>query len=303
MAKRNKFLVDYIDGTSLHRKSQLIYDYINILSNSSPTEHLDHFTFNTNKYSPKGRYKEVFGKVVMYAEHLAKNPSVAVCMRAYIGWKKEKNVFVFSENLSKALEETDADIGFKYLPDNFSAYIVLDGERVIDGHKVDGSLVHITNFGGIRRLYAVISGGNGDYLRYFYHELGKHDTIQEMLDSTPSYRNVDTELRENIPVGSSERVGHDEIIKTFINAIIFSSYSEDFVEISKFQSRQECTTLPYRLYGSDFKLPEREYSVDATVVSGHFRWQPYSEGRSKLKHIYIKPHIRHYKTNHGGSDE
>lgn len=300
--KRSKFLVDYIDGTSLHRKNQLIYDYINIFSNSAPEEHVDHFNCNLNKYVPRGRYKEIYSFMRKGKDHILENPAVKVCLRAYIGWKKEKKIFVFSKSLSQALDQTDADIGFKYLPENFSAYIVLDGAREVDGYDVDGALIHITNFGGVRRLYTCVSCKDGEYLRYYYHELGKHDTIQEMLDSVPSYTNNTTGTPENLPIGSKERTNQDVLIKSFINAVIFSAYSEDFVEISKVQSRQECLTLPYRLYGSDFKMPEREYIVDATVVGAFFRWQPCGVGRTQLKLTYVRPHIRHYKTNHGGSD-
>lgn len=52
--------------------------------------------------------------------------------------------------------------------------------------------------------------------------------------------------------------------------------------------------IPMTLVGYDFKKPA-EYRVGETSVTGHFRWQPYGEGRTKVKLIWIDEHLRHYK--------
>lgn len=51
--------------------------------------------------------------------------------------------------------------------------------------------------------------------------------------------------------------------------------------------------LDMTLVGYDFKKP-REYQVGETLVTGHFRWQPYGENRSKVKLIWIEPFTRQY---------
>lgn len=53
------------------------------------------------------------------------------------------------------------------------------------------------------------------------------------------------------------------------------------------------------LIGFDYKKLKM-YNVDTTEVQGHFRWQPYGEGRNKLKLIWIEPHTREYKNVYNG---
>lgn len=51
---------------------------------------------------------------------------------------------------------------------------------------------------------------------------------------------------------------------------------------------------PMTLIGYGYKKPPMRY-VDSTMVAGHFRWQPYGEGFSKIKLIWIETHERVYK--------
>lgn len=52
--------------------------------------------------------------------------------------------------------------------------------------------------------------------------------------------------------------------------------------------------LPIVRVGYSF-MKERRVGVEETEVSGHFRWQPWGEGRSKVKLIWIDPHVRRYE--------
>lgn len=53
--------------------------------------------------------------------------------------------------------------------------------------------------------------------------------------------------------------------------------------------------IPMTFVGYDWKKP-RVFGVESTVVTGHFRWQPYGPGRAQVKLIWIDQHERHYET-------
>jgi len=52
-------------------------------------------------------------------------------------------------------------------------------------------------------------------------------------------------------------------------------------------------TVPITLINKDYHH-EREFSVDATTVRGHLRWQPCGSGRTQVKLIWIDEHERKY---------
>lgn len=64
---------------------------------------------------------------------------------------------------------------------------------------------------------------------------------------------------------------------------------------SFYRKHHDNSLIPMILVGYDFKKPV-VYQVGETSVTGHFRWQPYGEGRTKVKLIWIDEHLRHYKT-------
>jgi hypothetical protein len=48
------------------------------------------------------------------------------------------------------------------------------------------------------------------------------------------------------------------------------------------------------IIGFGFKKPNLRHAEESQVI-GHFRWQPYGESRSKIKLIWIDPHVRTYE--------
>lgn len=46
---------------------------------------------------------------------------------------------------------------------------------------------------------------------------------------------------------------------------------------------------------------EHLYHIESTSVRGHFRWQPWGEGRTKVKLIWIDEHSRNYKNVYSNS--
>lgn len=99
-----------------------------------------------------------------------------------------------------------------------------------------------------------------------------------------------------------------EVLSTLnlmLNLLLYIQYTDDkYLDLNKFHGSKNAIETKKKIYsslkhyicGESFVLPN-EYNgtyVDATVVKGHFRWQPFGLKRSKLKHIYIAPHTRVY---------
>ncbi len=90
-----------------------------------------------------------------------------------------------------------------------------------------------------------------------------------------------------------------EINKVLLNIIVYINSGEPDLQVdedkvpppgknSKYIKRVECYELPHIRVGFNFMKPKR-YFVDGCEVSGHFRWQPYGPGRTKVKLIFIEP--------------
>jgi hypothetical protein len=52
---------------------------------------------------------------------------------------------------------------------------------------------------------------------------------------------------------------------------------------------------PFTVLNLGYGFHERHRHVDSTMVTGHFRWQPYGQKLSKVKLIWIEAHERSYK--------
>jgi hypothetical protein len=52
---------------------------------------------------------------------------------------------------------------------------------------------------------------------------------------------------------------------------------------------------PFTVHTIGYSFHERHRHIDSTVVTGHFRWQPYGPKLSKVKLIWIDEHSRNYK--------
>jgi hypothetical protein len=100
--------------------------------------------------------------------------------------------------------------------------------------------------------------------------------------------------------------GHDDNLKTksmLVNIALYLNYgSDDLVsKIQPIRITKDRPNMPKHLrhkyefnsimVGFNYKKPKRYY-VDGCEVSGHFRWQPHGEGRSKIKLIFIEPYTK-----------
>lgn len=53
--------------------------------------------------------------------------------------------------------------------------------------------------------------------------------------------------------------------------------------------------FPYPIVRVGYSFHNKRWHVDSTMVSGHFRWQPYGPGLKQVKLIWIEEHERKYK--------
>lgn len=67
----------------------------------------------------------------------------------------------------------------------------------------------------------------------------------------------------------------------------------------KMHWREHC---PLPVVNVGYGYHGRLFHKDATAVSGHFRWQPYGEGKAQVKLIWIDEHTRHFKTAFSGAE-
>jgi hypothetical protein len=68
-----------------------------------------------------------------------------------------------------------------------------------------------------------------------------------------------------------------------------------------FKEHENKSLVDMTLVGFTWKKP-RIYQVGETLVTGHPRWQPWGPGKTKVKLIWIEPHVRHYGVKPDGQE-
>jgi hypothetical protein len=220
---------------------------------------------------------------------------------------KENENHVFSKSLTKALIDTDMEIGRKYLPDNYCGFFKMEGLVGYHNAPSVGVFVQIGDHENGKKFLAVVSidkEQNGHYSTSYCKINLDKETLKECVFSVGKLKH-DVLDEESLVIGKriEEIKEVPDFFKAAINGLLFATYTETELELSKFEGNKNAqetqrkiyTNLPYKYHGRDFKLPGRETYVDATIVSGHFRWQPCGPERKSVKHIYIEPHVRRYE--------
>lgn len=215
--------------------------------------------------------------------------------------------YVVSENLSVALSDSKLDLKHSYFPEKFNDFIYIPNFKL---KKSDGE--YLTVIGTFVSIEEDIFQASMVWDPKDSGQVGLASLI---------FRINRKELHKKIPTkfeyldGKKGTNDHsdlescaDVIYRQLLNAITYISNTNEPLneEINKFPSKASkqiaqkkiYTSLPFIRVGVNFNLP-KQYSVDHSVVSGHYRWQPYGEGREQVKLIYIDPHFRHYKNING----
>jgi hypothetical protein len=220
--------------------------------------------------------------------------------------KSEQKNYIISKNLVKALKATKLDVECKHLPKDFTAFIEIPDIEDHDGCPFKGFFVSINDEFGSDKItcgYLLWSPEHNDYLPgHINIEFDREKTIKECLLKYPYVVQSVDKSHKSIVSKEYESEFH-EYMGVLFNAIVYINNSDDIqLTSNKFATKKSKAEGQKRIYtpkmfhtvGYNLTLP-REYTVDSTTVSGHFRWQPYGPGRTLVKHIYIEPHIRSYK--------
>lgn len=314
-------LPDYLDGTRVARDNIHLYNlylccnlinYMNIVSDSAiEIKFPDHEI-------PKIDGLDISNLVPL----LNHDESMKVFLRAYKGYRENTNSknFIFTKDLTQSLLKTKLDIKSKYLPKNFSGFILMRGLLDNDGEEIKGFFIDIKNDPS-HFLYLGFVGFSKEYQGYTVSHLNiplddSEKPIKDMISQHDHiYRGIDRETINKINSGSSlknldnifnKTVKQGEYYDHFhaiLNAVIYiNSEQENSIEekniFSNKKSKKETqqkiyTPKSYIYFGKNFNFP-KEYNCGEIQVSGFWRWQPHGPQRSLLKRIFIAPHTRNY---------
>ena len=218
-----------------------------------------------------------------------KDQGFATISKVWYWYKKsEQKNYIFSDYLTSILKNTSCDIDCSYLPKDFVGFIELPTKDHEDA-SVLGLFVVIKN--GSLLMTATTTKG----VVYLNVDLQKDKKISEVIEAS-AYR----EYAKNGDCITKRKSEYTSFLSTVINTILFINNSDDLIEqCNIFASRRKKALAQKNIFTErtyfQLDLPKQQnYHVTSTFVKGHFRWQKYGEGYSKVKLIYIKPTVRHY---------
>jgi len=237
-----------------------------------------------------------------YSEEVLRDRGAGAYFQCLANYNRENN-YIFSKSLTQALTLTDMEISRDYLPSTFNGYFELPGVMGYDSKECLG--IFATIFDGPKGkllTMVLIDSEKKEYPSFSYVRiLLDRPTLKECVKSCPIIHDV---VVSGAIIGKREEEFSKvpDFFVPIINAIVFAANTQAPLQLNSFEGNENAvktqkkifTHLPYRSFGEDFVMP-REQHVDATVVAGHFRWQPHGEGRKLLKHIYISPFVRRYE--------
>lgn len=241
-------------------------------------------------------------KFISFAQ---KDVSLYTFIMNWKAYKANPRCLVFSESLTKAFSMTDMNYATKYLPETFSAYIELRGWNVpiFKNQKIEGFFIEIIPYGEGKKIYISIIAKDPN-AKQNSQVLGT--PLSKFLEEGDVYFlnlkfNGDKTLYEEI---NSEGFKKDPrcdytYLAPLINAVVFAHNQEYELNLNEFYGSKKAIETQKKIYSNQpFYEFHKDFNfvVDATVVSGHFRFQPFGEGRKKVKLIYIEPHVRRFKT-------
>jgi hypothetical protein len=229
-------------------------------------------------------------------------------------YKREKGSnYVISKNLGTALTMTKYDLNLKHVPTDFCGFVVLPD---VFKKKYFGSFVFSLVIEGKPSIgmtsVCYEQGYKKDEINFEgrtlvpgYHVIPlDHIAYSDAVDDLTSDEEVEAQIKKNkywMEMDETDALYY----RTLMQAIVYiKNADEKFVsEVNQFSSKKSkregekkvYSSLPFIRVGMNFNLP-KQYSVDHTIVSGHFRWQPYGSEKTLVKLIYIEPHLRTYDT-------
>jgi len=237
-----------------------------------------------------------------FSEVIRQDVSLRSFLVAYFFYIKNsgKN-YVLGKNLTQALRHTKTDVSCGRLPKNFSGFLFIPTFKDEEGLEVLGAFCNIHNnvlkIGFISQIDTKIIPG------FLFLNLEENRIVGD-LQINNVYHEAFLNSDKKVDYKKSEKSPEWIDLSVLLNAIIYitNSCEELTEEVNQFSNKKSkyatekkiYTSLPYIRVGFNFHLPHT-FSVDSTMVKGHWRFQPCGPERAFIKHIYIEPHTRHYK--------
>jgi hypothetical protein len=230
--------------------------------------------------------------------------------------------FWITESFLDALKHIDHEIPMALLPDSFLAYFAFPPGTMSDGkEEVEGAYVYLGNEPQFTQA-ALLPGE-----KVFWAYTIKASPPPKVWSFGKLYTELETGKKFSELLAQLNFVGEnsvsslsfqkaplvvEELYRVVLNATLYLHSENPSLEpmrahgssgLSQTQARKlkqkaggklNLTTIPITLiHFNDQRV--RNYSMDATQVRGHFRWQRCGEHLFRVKLIWIDEHERHFE--------
>jgi len=201
-------------------------------------------------------------------------------------------VYKIAREFGMHLHDTKLDIPVSVVPDIFRSYLFEFplAFRGSSGERYTGAIVHLgKNVDGRK---AIMMNSMEDKPDEGYPTT--HFCLNLKTDGT-----ISDSLKEfDATVKDKQRYMPDAMIHYVIKCILYVESGEPDLKkeghLSTSKKKRKVFSineLPYPVVLVGYSFHNRTYHVDQFKRSGHFRWQPYGEGRTKVKLIWIDEQI------------
>lgn len=246
------------------------------------------------------------------------------CMAIKRHEERNGKFYYIPKDFTQALSKIDKDIPIEYLPEEFYGYFEFgDGALADDSGPVTSAYVFI---GKVKNIvggaYTVVNNTqlNEDQMVISINYNNKNGAVTKFMwplskeKISSLFKKSSHNENENIlSIFNGSKVNRDLRLPTIIaclNAVLYVCSDDPelmallpeknlkgkqrVLQRSKTNVKNMCA-LDLILVNHSFKEQLRQRHLDKTWVNPHLRWQPFGEGRGKVKLIWVKGHERSYK--------
>jgi hypothetical protein len=247
------------------------------------TYDFSHFNRKLAKYNLSEKESELIKKIVSLED-------VGDTADMLTMWKNNGHkTYIPSKNLLNVLNEVELDLKSTHIPNNFNANFEFEG---------DIHMIHIEHQENMK-YFTYKKLNNADFYSTF--KMNINDLEKELL-----FDFVKDKLQgEGKWKKGTKQYERFKSLLLIINLVLFVSNSKDLAnEYNKFTPSQKQHLINKGYTENPFvhlDLEEKTYEIlrnrfaGEVMVNGHFKWQAYGPRWSKLRLIFIEPHIAKYK--------
>ncbi len=220
-------------------------------------------------------------------------------------------VYSVGKNFFEAVSRLDRDVPFEYIGADDDVVFIKTPTIVMNGVTYDGCYVRSMSHGVMlmptpRDTYTL----QGCRVVLVFSPQGKFNPLADTEFNTKAVEfkyESETETQVFADFVTHDHEGFTDWMNGVVNTAVYINSQDPEIEelrplrlydrkqLSGMESskREHLCTFPVRLVNWAFH--RRVYSVDSTMVSGHFRRQPCGVGRTGIKLVWIDEHVRTYE--------